>query len=730
MATNDTKRDGSRVRIGRPSKRTTKHIFAATNEQYDYEQYLRYLLEFVSMTIRNHDIWKRHSVVYSLADGFPCVDTLKEYQTTIQNVLAYDKNTSFERLQTAIMTMHMVFPVKYKELVCESRDDSFRQIFNKYFKDQNVFDVPCLLANEKTFNTMLKNKQQSISKKRPIIVLSDDEDLQIEQEPQNMCETSTSVVKATEFPETQQVEPVVPITKQNDERIVSATYKTVNKNLDPIPTSTKRMQRFKPPELAVINKKPQNEWRCDICTLDNQGNSDVCAICRHPKTVAPSTHNSHTNAHEPINDGIGRKRNDYESRDMCNHREPMKKKRKLTSDDGAVEVNKANEDRNTINDNDEITLNGLSQETIDKMQQVHNNVMGNPVSSTYQMHSNSTSISDALSKVQQKYENIMIENKMLKKKNTELQHTLNAVTIQKNQLSIISASLREQLLKGHEPRRQFINSAKSKDGIERTRTVQQWKDELNEVFKNTVISEHEQPITSAMRINIQTFLELNGDDKEYTNPTSTFNKIKLNNMVEQFTIQAPHRVPQLIGQEGVRCTVDAIPKGVVLARYVGFEMTNSQWNDTFDYSNKDGIHGQYLYSFNVDLFEHEDGEERCVTIDPIEGHKEFIGIYINDGRKDIYCEELSASDKKHINCTFFVARIYGWPTVFLIATKQIIKGEELLLDYGKNFWYSIKQNNRWNGIIQKVRQLAQQNIIKNTSLCDTHNGVESHDLTL
>eukprot|EP01083_Nonionella_stella_P080132 220009_1 len=72
---------------------------------------------------------------------------------------------------------------------------------------------------------------------------------------------------------------------------------------------------------------------------------------------------------------IGRKRNDYEGGDRCNQHEPMNKKRKLNSDDGAMEVNKANEDRNTINDHesrtvkieqmDEITL---SQETIDKMQ--------------------------------------------------------------------------------------------------------------------------------------------------------------------------------------------------------------------------------------------------------------------------------------------------------------------------------------------------------------------------
>eukprot|EP01084_Bolivina_argentea_P189309 325576_1 len=49
---------------------------------------------------------------------------------------------------------------------------------------------------------------------------------------------------------------------------------------------------------AILNTKQQdasskpNEWRCDNCTLNNEGNSDVCAICGHSKAVA-SNHNRH-----------------------------------------------------------------------------------------------------------------------------------------------------------------------------------------------------------------------------------------------------------------------------------------------------------------------------------------------------------------------------------------------------------------------------------------------------
>eukprot|EP01083_Nonionella_stella_P148537 470333_1 len=653
----DTNRAGCHVITERPAKRRKLNH---GHDEKEYKQYLQYLEQLISLSMRNHKVWKEHFFNH-WKQSFPREDTLKEYQTVIENALLYRyKSSSYREIKRAILTMHGAFPKQYQRLVMEmdALDDSRVQIFNKYFTKKPLFDrklktlthVPHLLSSASIFNKMMDDKQKS--NEREIIVLSDDDeddDLQLEEEPPNMFEIQPNTLPVLEFVEC-----------KTDLNSIDSTHSTTsesmtvdnNETLNPTPTTRPRDPRHRTTDSHI---KPIIQNKTHVIHHIPQ------PTLRHHAPYPTLIHSNITSTDQLSN--------------VMSENHILKKK--------------CTQYENEIKE--------LQKQLKSKA-------------------SATQTLKNVLSSVN--------------KKNIDLEQKLKTVSIEKNQLQIISSSLQAQLIKGHEPRRQFITSTKSKDGIERTRTVQKWKDDLNARYKNILISQHEQPITAAIGVNIDTFLKLNINDKDYRNPIATFNEMKLSDMVEQFTIQAPHRVPQLIGQEGVRCTVDTIPKGVVLARYVGFEMTNSQWNDTFDYSNKDGIHGQYLYSFNVDLFEHEDGEERCVTIDPIEGHKEFIGIYINDGRKDIYCEELSASDKKHINCTFFVARIYGWPTVFLIATKQIIKGEELLLDYGKNFWYSIKQNNRWNGIIQKVRQLAQQNIIKNTSLCDTHNGVESHDLTL
>eukprot|EP01084_Bolivina_argentea_P126516 223999_1 len=322
----------------------------------------------------------------------------------------------------------------------------------------------------------------------------------------------------------------------------------------------------------------------------------------------------------------------------------------------------------------------------------------------------------------------IIENKDVIIQN--LEQELKQITIAKNKLQIICTALQSQMIRGHEPRREYIQSVKCDDGIERTNTVKQWR--LNELKKyDEKISKHDETISNCMKKQIELFLTMNINDNNNINPMTT-NKLLLNQSVEKYIIRLPHRSPSLEGQYGVRAIID-IPKQTVLSRYIGFEMSNREWNNCFDYSNKDMFHAQYLYTFDLDLdLEcNDNGEDkRSVTIDPIEGGKsELLVLYINDCRKDILTANMSHDDNKHRNCKFVLIKNKGWPSVFIVTTKNVRNGQELFIDYGKDFWLLSSESHRWNKIIEKVRQLSKQNIIKNVKIHDLHNGIECHDLT-
>eukprot|EP01084_Bolivina_argentea_P226445 382524_1 len=295
-------------------------------------------------------------------------------------------------------------------------------------------------------------------------------------------------------------------------------------------------------------------------------------------------------------------------------------------------------------------------------------------------------------------------------------------------LSLISTALRDQMINGPNPKLQYINhcNPKCKDYIERTQQVADWKKELNNKYKNKLISKHNESIPKTEQTEMKQFLDINKNDGQYINPitTHTINNehIKLQDTVEKFTIKLPHRVPALNGENGVKAQMD-IPENTILARYIGYEMTNEEWNDCYDYSNKDMLHSQYLFTFDID-------ENKAVTIDPLHGKKhKLLVLYINDCRKDIFCEILTDDDKTYQNCKFVVSKINGWPNVFIITTKQILKGNELYLDYGNYYCNCIKQNNRWSKIVQEVRNNADKNILNGFKLYSKHNDVECHDLT-
>eukprot|EP01084_Bolivina_argentea_P197266 338082_1 len=312
----------------------------------------------------------------------------------------------------------------------------------------------------------------------------------------------------------------------------------------------------------------------------------------------------------------------------------------------------------------------------------------------------------------------------LKLKNTETNALLNNTKIERDRYKLIAASLRDQMLIGTEPRKGLYESCKSvTNTIEWTKNVQKLYDEISQLDSDIMVSEHHEKFNKTVFKSVSTFMEFNDKNADFKNPIVVMKGInyRLNDVVSKRKIQEGYRVPELIGKYGVFAKTDII-KNVVLGRYIGFETTNKEWNEMYDYTNQDAKHGEYLFSFNIDEYvEHNHDGSRQITVDPIEANMIDLNLlYVNDIRKNIFIPQPTKQDKALENIRFVVPKIYGWPTPMIMTTKKIKKGDELLLDYGNGFSVFLKQNKRWQRMIQASQDNISNNIIRNVQLDDRY----------
>ena len=74
---------------------------------------------------------------------------------------------------------------------------------------------------------------------------------------------------------------------------------------------------------------------------------------------------------------------------------------------------------------------------------------------------------------------------------------------------------------------------------------------------------------------------------------------------------------------------------------------------------------------------------------------DVIPAFVNDSRKDINSSKQTNEDKKIQNCEFVCTLVNGWPSIFLITTKDIIKGEYLWCYYGSIYHKALKQSQEY-----------------------------------
>ena len=147
----------------------------------------------------------------------------------------------------------------------------------------------------------------------------------------------------------------------------------------------------------------------------------------------------------------------------------------------------------------------------------------------------------------------------------------------------------------------------------------------------------------------------------------------------------------------------------MLGKYGGYMATEKEWMEIFNDTNEEMTHTAYKFGF--DLEQDTDDEKKKIVIDPVEANFDdddnpMLLMFINDIRKNIMISKATKEDEKRKNCEFFIAKINGWPHVFVITTKNISKNKELLMDYGEAYTHIFEEKARYQRIMNYKKNIC------------------------
>ena len=168
-------------------------------------------------------------------------------------------------------------------------------------------------------------------------------------------------------------------------------------------------------------------------------------------------------------------------------------------------------------------------------------------------------------------------------------------------------------------------------------------------------------------------------------------------VLEEFVISKPHRIPSLIGQKGLRAKRN-IPRNTCLGQYVGVTYLKEEYLQIFENSSEVYLRNMYAFDLKVDV----DGKEVELVLDGY-ALTRMIGesghlTRINDCRLDIHQPRPTNDDRMFENVEIVQCKVNGWPVVFVVNSKDINAGEELCAWFGENFGDAMKgwdENMKW-----------------------------------
>ncbi len=290
---------------------------------------------------------------------------------------------------------------------------------------------------------------------------------------------------------------------------------------------------------------------------------------------------------------------------------------------------------------------------------------------------------------------------------------------------LIIKGLAHRCINGHQPRYDVVKMYK-KDAkySKKMHDLQKklWNDLDDESIINVEIMDIEQlkqqiPSNLNVKKSIEKYLEINCDETHKFGLDQTEPLIKMakttksfDEVVAVFDI-TQHRIPQLYGQKGVRSLIK-VPKNTCLGQYVGVYRTKSEYEKIFNNSNQLALRDQYSYDMSLSI---GDGQDIDCVIDGfgLESATNEICLVskVNDCRLDINDDKPSEDDAKHQNVVFVQAKINEWPAIFIISTRNIQAGEELLGYYGEEFGAACKDKDEFDQFKDYMRTLVNEKIL-------------------
>lgn len=186
--------------------------------------------------------------------------------------------------------------------------------------------------------------------------------------------------------------------------------------------------------------------------------------------------------------------------------------------------------------------------------------------------------------------------------------------------------------------------------------------------------------------------------KGYASKQESLDKIAAENeYIESFIIDYTDdqidAIKSLNGQMGTRAK-KFIQKGTIIARYVGKEMLQEEFDQLFDvnslmfYQRNKYIFSTNFHDIKINKKSKRDREieEKMkkyeqIIVEP-DPNDRCLPSYINDCRRNIHNINKTEQDMERQNVDFVDAAVNGWPMVFVLSIKDIQAGEQLFGDYG------------------------------------------------